>query len=182
LRRLVTVSFLYAAMLSPNNIYIPYSAATLAGASLTEAGWAAAAAQIGAVGGRLMWGAAADRLGSPRAVLVMLGVAMAAAVTLFAQMAPDWPVAARLGAALALGATGAGWGGVTLAQVTRVVPRAEVGTATTAMMIFNYLGVFIGPPLVALALVVTGDLRLALMTLAAGALAGAALAWRGLRS
>ncbi|MCC7274043.1 MAG: MFS transporter [Alphaproteobacteria bacterium] len=182
LRRLVTVSCLFASMLSTINIYIPYSVSVLAGATLTEAGWAAATAQVGAVGGRLLWGALADRTGSPRIVLALLGLAMAAAVAVFAAIAPEWPMYARLLAALALGATGAGWGGVTLAEVTRVVPRAEVGNATTAMMIFNYLGVFIGPPLVALALVATGSLRIALLTLTAGALAGAALARFGLAS
>ncbi len=48
------------------------------------------------------------------------------------------------------------------------------------MMLFNYLGVFVGPPLVALVLVATGDLRIALMTLTIGALAGAAMARFGL--
>ena len=182
LRRLISVSCLFAAMLATVNAYIPYSVATLGQTSLTVAGWAAAAAQVGAVAGRLFWGALADRIGAMGRVLAMLGVGMAVAVALLASIRPDWPVVAMLGAAFALGATGAGWGGLVLAEVTRIVPRAEVGTATTALMVFNYIGVFIGPPLVAGALLVTGSLPLALLTLIAGSLTGATIAWFGLKA
>ena len=182
LRRLISVSCLFAAMLATVNAYIPYSVATLGQTSLTVAGWAAATAQVGAVAGRLSWGALADRIGAMNRVLAMLGVGMAGAVGLLAAIRPDWPLAAMLGASFALGATGAGWGGLVLAEVTRIVPRAEVGTATTALMMFNYIGVFVGPPLVAAALLATGSLPLALLTLVAGSLTGAAIAWFGLRA
>ncbi|BBK32962.1 MFS transporter [Allostella humosa] len=180
LRRLISVSCLFAAMLATVNAYIPYSVATLGQTSLTVAGWAAAAAQVGAVAGRLFWGALADRIGAMGRVLAMLGLGMAAAVALVASIRPEWPVAGMLGASFLLGTTGAGWGGLVLAEVTRIVPRAEVGTATTALMIFNYVGVFIGPPLVAGALLATGSLRIALLVLTVGSLVGATIAWFGL--
>lgn len=181
LRRLISVSCLFAAMLATVNAYIPYSVATLGQTSLTVAGWAAATAQVGAVAGRLFWGALADRVGAMNRVLAMLGVGMAGAVALLAAIRPDWPVAAMLAASFALGATGAGWGGLVLAEVTRRVPRTEVGTATTALMMFNYIGVFVGPPVVAAALIVTGSLPLALLTLVVASLVGATIAWFGLR-
>ncbi|WP_374445977.1 MFS transporter [Stella sp.] len=181
LRRLISVSCLFAAMLATVNAYVPYSVATLGQTSLTVAGWAAATAQVGAVAGRLFWGALADRVGAMNRVLAMLGVGMAGAVALVAQIRPDWPLAAMLAASFALGATGAGWGGLVLAEVTRIVPRSDVGTATTALMMFNYIGVFVGPPVVAAALLLSGSLPVALLTLVAGSLAGAAIAWFGLR-
>lgn len=181
LRRLISVSCLFAAMLATVNAYIPYSVATLGQTSLTVAGWAAATAQVGAVAGRLSWGAIADRVGAMHRVLAMLGAGMAASVALMAAIRPDWPLAAMLGASFALGATGAGWGGLVLAEVTRIVPRAEVGTATTALMMFNYIGIFVGPPVVAAALVVTGSLPVALLTLVVAPLTGATIAWFGLR-
>jgi len=180
LRRLIAISFLFSALLATVNAYVPFVASQLAGASLEQAGWAAAIAQLGAVGGRLAWGDLADRLGSYEKVLALIGLSMSAAICLFAAMQPDWPFVALAATSLVLGATAAGWGGLTIAAMARGLPKNEVGAGTSTVMIFNYLGVFAGPPVVAAGLYATGSLRIALLCLLAVSLAATLLAGLGI--
>jgi MFS family permease len=177
LRWLATTSFLFSTMLATVNAYVPFAAAELAGASLARAGLAAACAQAGAVVGRLAWGALADRLRVAGPVLVMLGISMAVAIGLLATVTPALPFAATAAICVALGATGAGWAGVVLAEAARLGPPGRVGSATAGLKVCNYLGVFVGPPIVGSLYALTGNLRIALAAVGLVGLAGGLVAF-----
>jgi MFS-type transporter involved in bile tolerance (Atg22 family) len=77
-----------------------------------------------------------------------------------------------------MGATAGGWGGVVLAQAARLAPPGRVGRIAGGVMVYNYLGVMLGPPVVGLVLAATGSFPVALATVAVVGLAGAIAALR----
>ena len=82
--------------------------------------------------------------------------------------------------ALAFGATASGWNGVYLAEVARLAPSGQAGSATGGALAFTYAGVVAGPPLFATVLQLTDQsFALAYLTIAALTLAGGGLiAWK----
>src|SRR3546814_14601020 len=86
--------------------------------------------QVGGIGGRILWGAVAERLLPSRTVLALLGLMMAGGCAATAAFAPDWPLAVILGVAVVLGATSFGWNGVALSEVARLAPKGRTSDAT----------------------------------------------------
>ena len=153
---------------------VPYLSEGL-GMTLVVAGAVLAAAQLGGVAGRVLWGALATLLNSSTPVLVGLGVAMAAAAAGTALFTPHWPLAAIIAVSVLFGMTAVGWNGVFLAEVALVAPPGGVGALTGAMSSLAYLGVMVGPPVFGLLLTVTegyvtGFVMVALVTLAGSAI------------
>lgn len=115
--------------------------------TLVAAGVALAAAQLGGVIGRVLWGVLADRRDDARGTLIGLALAMALcslAMPALSTTTSHGPVIALLAI---YGATGIGWNGVFLATVARVVPLEQAAIATSGCLFFTYFGVVIGPPL-----------------------------------
>ncbi len=138
--------------------------------TLVAAGVALAAAQLGGVVGRVLWGVIADRRDDARGMLVALALAMA-----LCGLAMPWlPASAPHGPVLVLlavyGATAIGWNGVFLATVARVVPLEQAAMATSGCLFFTYFGVVVGPPLFGAAGTALGALGppFALLTLPLG--------------
>src|SRR3954470_19026874 len=150
---------------------------TVVGHDLVSAGALLGASQLSGVLGRILWGYVADRVGSPRKLLGLVGVGMALACLatgLLSYTGPSW---LAIPVVILFGATASGWNGVFLAEVMREVKPAEVGFATSGSLMFTYFGVMVGPPLFGLAAAIVG-FQGAYALAAVLALAGAYLAWR----
>ena len=117
------------------------------GYSLVAAGLVFAASQIAGALGRVAWGAIADHLFEPRAVLAALGLIMALCGVALAFFTPYWSRAAVLATCVLYGATAVGWNGVFLAEVARLAPEGRVAFLTGGTQFFTFAGVLIGPPL-----------------------------------
>jgi MFS family permease len=176
LRRLVATSFLFSAMLATLNAFVPTVVSALGGLDLARAGLCAAAAQAGAIGGRLLWGLVADRALKPDTTLALIGALMAGAALALGSIDATSSFAAVLAISAWLGATAGGWGGVVMAQAARLAPPGGVGRVASGVMVFNYLGVMLGPPVVGIVLAVSGSFFGALAAVAAVAALGAVIA------
>lgn len=175
LRRLVATSFLFSAMLATLNAFVPTVVSALGGLDLARAGLCAAAAQAGAICGRLLWGVVADRALRPNATLALIGLLMAGAALALGAIGRDTSFVVVLAICVWLGATAGGWGGVVMAQAARLAPAGGVGRIASGVMVFNYLGVMLGPPVVGIVLAVTGSFFGALAAVALVATLGALL-------
>jgi MFS family permease len=116
------------------------------GYSLVAAGLTFSVAQVAGVLGRIFWGAAADHLLSPRTVLALLGLTMAACGLAATQFSPAWAPAAIAAVCALYGATAVGWNGVFLAEVARLAPQGRVAIITGGTQFFTFAGVVVGPP------------------------------------
>lgn len=176
LKTLVATSFLFSSMLATLNAFVPTVVSALAGLDLARAGLCAAVAQASAIGGRLIWGVVADRVLSPQRTLAVMGFLMAGASLALGMIEPSYGLATILAICAWLGATAGGWGGVVLAQSARLAPPGRVGRAASGVMVINYLGVMLGPPLVGLVLALTDSFFVALASVAAVGATGGAIA------
>ncbi len=100
------------------------------GIALVTAGLGFSVGQAAGVGGRILWGAVADRSGRPVAVLAGLGIAMGLASMAVALTMADWPVLLILAVAAASGLTAIGWNGVLIAELARRAPGGQVAAVT----------------------------------------------------
>jgi MFS family permease len=116
------------------------------GYSLVAAGLTFSAAQAAGVFGRILWGAAADYVLSPRTVLALLGFTMALCGIAATQFSPAWPSAGIAAVCVLYGATAVGWNGVFLAEVARLAPEGRVAIVTGGTQFFTFAGVLAGPP------------------------------------
>ncbi len=115
------------------------------GIGLVAAGAVLAAAQGGALCGRMLWGWVADRLKAPLEVLCLLGAVMAAACVLLASLQAGWGDAVFLLAALLAGASAVGWNGVFQAEVARLTTARTIGVATGGAMFITFTGALVAP-------------------------------------
>ncbi len=104
-----------------------------------------ASAQVAGVGGRVVWGFLADRLGKPGTVLAALGIAMAGCAALMALAAPVLPYGLLIAASVAFGGTAMAWNGVFLGEVARLAAPGRAGEATGATGLFTFGGVAVVP-------------------------------------
>src|SRR5262249_40658435 len=120
------------------------------GFSLVNAGIILAAVQICGAAGRVLWGAAADKLRDGMPVLFGLGVMMSAASLAVVAFVSAWPTFLIPVPFLILGLSAAGWNGVYLSEVARHSPVHAVSATTGAAMFFTFAGVVICPPVFSL--------------------------------
>lgn len=144
-----------------------------AGLSLVEAGQAFAVMQATSFVMRIFAGWLNDRWRRPRPLLCAFGLVTAAGVTLLANVDTTTPHEMIFLIAALCGAAAAGWNGVYLAEVARIVPPDRVAAATGATVFCTYFGLVIGPALFGFA-VTTEGYRFAYAGLAAASLIGAA--------
>jgi len=157
LRELSYASFGYAAV---QLVFVAYFVSYLAlelGYSLVTAGLAYACAHGAGIVGRIAWGAVADRWLAPRTTLALLGAVSALCSLTVAAFSPAWPLAAVIAVGMLYGASAVGWNGVFLAQVARVAPAGQVGSATGGTQFFTFAGALCGPPLFAAAVWATAS-------------------------
>ncbi len=143
--------------------------------SLVAAGGILAAVQICGAAGRVLWGAAADKMHNGTSVLFGLGILMTAASLAVVVFVPVWPAYAAILPFLILGLSAVGWNGVYLSEVARHSPPHAVSATTGAAMFFTFAGVVIGPSLFSLLQGVLGSYVLCYGMLAVLSLAGAVM-------
>lgn len=147
LTSLATSSVVYAAMQLVLSSFLVVYLTSAAGLDLVLAGALLSASQLAGVVGRLGWGFVADRVASPRLLLLGIALLMAVAAGLMSLFTAAWPVGAIAAVVILLGATASGWNGVFLAEIMRDVRPAEVGLATSGSLMFTFLGIVLGPSL-----------------------------------
>lgn len=158
IRDLALCSFFFGAMQLCLTTYLVTYLTHEYGLALTAAGMVLAVTQGAGVAGRLLWGWIADKWLSPRQLLPLLALVMAAAAGLTAAFDPDWPLLMVILVSVLFGATAIGWNGVFLAEVARLAPSGTAGLYTGGTLFFTYFGVVAGPPLFALVAEVYGSL------------------------
>jgi MFS family permease len=149
LASLATSSVFYAAMQLVLSSFLVVYLTSAAHLDLVIAGALLSASQLAGVAGRLGWGYVADRVASPRLLLLGIALLMAVAAALMSLFTAAWPVGAIAAVVILLGATASGWNGVFLAEIIRDVRPAEAGLATAGSMMFAYMGTVLGPSLFA---------------------------------
>ncbi|HEY6802474.1 MAG TPA: MFS transporter [Pyrinomonadaceae bacterium] len=147
LASLATSSIVYAAMQLVLSSFLVVYLTKVVKLDLVLAGALLSTSQLAGVAGRLGWGFIADRVSSPRLLLLGIALLMAIAAGLMSLFTVAWPVGAIAAVVILLGATASGWNGVFLAEIIRDVRPAEVGLATAGSMIFAYSGTVFGPSL-----------------------------------
>jgi len=133
----------------------------LAGALLS------AATVTGAIG-RVFWGAIADLLRKPSAVLAGIGALIAAAATAMAFSTPAWPTGAIYLVCIVLGGTAVGWNGVFIAESASRAPPGRAAEFTGATQLFVFSGALLSPLLFRGVLAITNAYEAGYLLLAAG--------------
>lgn len=173
LRILALSSFAYSAMqISVGAFLVTYLVERIA-FSPVSAGFALSCAQAAGVGGRVFWGALADRLGKPMLLLGVLGLMMTAAALLAGAFTPEWPFTAIVAVAILFGGTAVAWNGIWLAQVARLAPPGRAAEVTGGASFITFGGVTIAPLVFSFLLHLAGSYAIAygaigLLTLASG--------------
>ncbi|MBI4184067.1 MAG: MFS transporter [Proteobacteria bacterium] len=143
------------------------------GLPYVTAGLALTVAQIAGSLGRVAWGVLADVVGSTRAVLAGLGMAMAAADFGLALVSPAWPLAGLLVLCAVAGVTAIGWNGIYLSELGRLAPTGRAANVTGGSVFVFSLVTVIAPALFSLLIWLTGTYATGFGLLALVALAAA---------
>ena len=119
------------------------------GFSLVSAGIVLSAVQGSAALARLGWGWLADRCRNGLRVMTWIGImatAAAMATTLATAAWPQWLIVALF---LLFGISAMGWVGVFYGSLANLSPSGKVGTVTGGALAVSYVGIIVGPTLVA---------------------------------
>lgn len=146
-----------------------------AGLSLTEAGILFAAMQATGVPGRIGLGFIADRAGSGRTTLMVIGVLSALTSFALAFVTADWPFPVLLAFFALAGVTVSSWNGVQLAEVARLSPREGLQDTSSGATVLIFIGYVVGPAGFAALQQITGSFKPGLAAIGLLALAGSAV-------
>jgi MFS family permease len=161
LRVLAITSFAYSAMqICVGTFLVTYLVERIQLSPVT-AGFILSCAQAAGVGGRILWGALADRLGKPHLLLGALGFLMTAAALLAGAFTPSWPYAGIIAVAVLFGGTAVAWNGITLAQLARLAPPGRAAEVTGGTFFITFGGVTTAPLVFSFLLHLTGSYALA---------------------
>lgn len=140
----VTAAAFGAIQVCLNSFFVTY-AVSERDASLVEAGAWLAAAQTGGLIGRVLWGWVSTRARATWPLLIGLGIVMASCSMLLGLRGTTletlllWPLL------FTFGISASGWNGLLLAEVARLVPVHEAGSATAAVLMVMTIGLVAGP-------------------------------------
>ena len=112
---------------------------------LPEAGFHAALMQGAGLLARPLWGWVASSTWTPRAVLAVLGIAMAICALVLSVSGSHLPGIALQLVLIAFGLSASGWNGVFMADVAQRSPQGEAGRYTAAAVMPLLLGLICGP-------------------------------------
>lgn len=148
------------------------------GYELTTAGYSFAIAQAASIGARILWGWLAGRYLPARAMLAILGIAMACVSVATGLYTPDWSLVAITAVAVAYSATAISWHGVMFAEIARLVPPNQVGGITGGVLSFVSAGMMLYPGAFGVILATTGSYGYGFFAAAVPALAAGLLLCR----
>jgi predicted MFS family arabinose efflux permease len=178
LRNLAFASMAFAAMQLCLNSFLTVHLVEGVHLRLVEAGALFATAQTASIVGRVGWGVVADRVLSPTATMVLLGLLMAAAAVAVGFFDLRWPFWLMAAICAIYGASASGWVGVVLSEVSRFSPPGQAGVMTGAAQTIMFIGVLIGPLMFSAVLSVTGAFSGAFAAIAVFTLIGVGFAMR----
>ncbi len=115
------------------------------GLGLAAAGAVYAVLQGAAAVSRVALGWLVDRIGEARRTLFAVACIALASSLAVAAFSPAWPLALMGAVCLAAGIGSSGWYGVFLAELARLAPEGEAGTATGGALFFVYFAIVAGP-------------------------------------
>jgi MFS family permease len=145
LRELGIVSFVFCGLQMILTSYLVTYLTLEINTSFVAAGFVLAMTQLVSVFARVFWGWVADRFLSPRKVMVILGVTMAACAVLTGILTATWSYGFIMLLMTIFGASAIGWNGVYMAEVARVSPPGMIASTTGASLFFTYLGGIVCP-------------------------------------
>ena len=145
LSELAIVSFVFCGLQMILTSYLVTYLTLQINISFVAAGFALAMTQLASVFARVFWGWVADRFLSPRTVMVILGVVMAACAVLTGTLSSSWSYGMIILLMTIFGASAIGWNGVYMAEVARVSPPGMIASTTGASLFFTYLGGIVCP-------------------------------------
>jgi hypothetical protein len=145
LRRLATASFAFHVMhICLSTFFVAYLVGE-AGYTLTAAGGLLALTQFGGFVGRLGFGFLIGPRFDVTALLIGIGVAMAAASAATVLTATILPAAGLAALCVVFGLAASGWNGVFLAEVAREAPSGEIARVTGGVMLSSFVAMMLGP-------------------------------------
>ena len=174
LRELAVSSFAFSGMQMSLGSYLVVMLTERALLSVSLAGSALSLAMIAGIFGRLFWGVLADYGFRARSVLGLLGLLMCGSAFFVAFVDDSTAMVLIYCFSFVFGASAVGWNGVYLAEVARIAPSGQTGSATGASLAMTYSGVVLLPTVFWIIHEVTQSYTMGFVTL--GVLAG----WRGL--
>jgi MFS family permease len=157
LRELGIVSFVFCGLQMILTSYLVTYLTLEINISFVAAGFVLAMTQLVSVFARVFWGWVADRFLSPRKVMVILGVTMAACAVLTGILTATWSYGLIMLLMTIFGASAIGWNGVYMAEVARVSPPGMIASTTGASLFFTYLGGIVCPSGFAFVIMATGS-------------------------
>jgi len=146
------------------------------GYGLALAGTLFAVLQAASVAGRIGLGYLADRIGSPRPVLMVLAGCSAGSSLLLAALGSDHCPLVLFTVAALVGASVATWNGLYLAEVANLAPAHSVSEATAGTTFFVFLTYTVTPPVFS-ALINAFSYECAFIATAVGAAASGLVLW-----
>lgn len=149
--------------------------------SYVLAGALLSAATVTGAFGRIFWGALADVLRRPTAVLAGIGAIVAIAAAIMAFTTPDWPASIVYAVCVVLGGTAVGWNGVFIAESASRAPPGRAAEFTGATQLFVFCGALLSPLLFRAVLAFTHSYAVGYLLLAAGVAIAAVFLGRAAR-
>ena len=173
LRCLAVIGFAYSGtQVAITVFYVVYLTAELA-MPLTTAGLIFTVFQGAAIGGRLFWGAIADRFYPANPLLAWLGISTGVFTIATGLYAPDWPLWTIVAVAFLFGITCAGWNGVFFSELVKAAPADRIGEAASGIQFTIMGGVAMVPPVFGVIVTMGGGYFAAFLALAIGMAAAA---------
>jgi MFS family permease len=178
LRPLALASFVYAMMqLSLFTFYVVFLVER-GGLDLVTAGATFSIMHVGGMIGRPLMGWISDRVLPARPLLSLVGFGIFLCGLALATLDTSWSTPLLWAVSLAIGLVAAGWNGVYISEIARVMPGDQVGRATGGVSAFSFLGVAIGPAVFSAIVGVTGSYDQAFLAVSTVALIPALLLLR----
>ena len=145
LRPLALSSFIYAMM--QLSIFTFYVVVLVEQVNLdpVTAGTVFSIMHVGGIVGRPLLGWISDKILPAVPLLSLVGFAIFLCGLALATLDANWPYLPLCALSLVTGVVAAGWNGVYISEIARVMPSTEVGRATGGVSAFTFLGVVIGP-------------------------------------
>ena len=181
LRPLALASFVYAMMQLSLFTFFVVVLVERVGLDPVTAGATFSIMHIGGMIGRPLLGWISDKILPARPLLSLVGLGIFGCGLALAALDDSWPRPLLWALSLGAGVIAAGWNGVYISEIARVMPSDQVGRATGGVSAFTFLGVAIGPALFSAVVGFSGSYAAAFLTVGTVALGPAALLLRPAR-
>ena len=178
LRPLAYASFVYAWMqLSLFSFYVVVLVER-AGLDPVTAGATFSVMHAGGMFGRPVLGWVSDRILPARPLLALTGFGIFALSIALVALDASWPQSLIWLLSLLAGLVAAGWNGVYISEIARIMPTELVGRATGGVSAFTFLGVATGPMVFSAIIAASGSYTAAFLVMGGIALGPAILLLR----